>query len=907
MLDDAGAEAAVGKSQGYWLTDADFVSTADLDAEHIGKVGFPRDWPNVYGSSKALKQLVGKKGKCAGKKVGVVAGPDTEQLDMVKGVSFQPLQSFSNAERAAKACGLEIVRGWAVYEHLDKAVSEAFVAERFWWNSLPDGTWVDFTPRPKAWAEMLLAEAVDGAPKEKTTLTPGEQSLMLKLLEQRFPGSVRTPAASSAGGKELDKAAEKPSPPGKPEEEKPQQRSTGVKVSAKIQTAAPAKALAKPANPPPASLRELARRIQAGEVEAVQQLEEKLRGDEELAVQLAGEGLATPLSKMLGEATKQEAALKLVLLLSDAGVSQPGSDVGTEMIAGGAVAPLKKLLASPDASMQEMAAAVLGNLCHESPENQDKLAQADIFEALVDLLSAGAGPAQESAYAIWNLTVGHEQNSDAIARCGAVPKLAELLKNTSDIAQENAAGALMHVTMSSEARAAIGKCNAIPKLCELLQPSFEPEVSTQAAGALLNLASDCTEYAKAIVAHDAIKPLVLLVKDGSDLAREYAAGALMNLMRGDADVATVAAREGAIPNLANLLSKPSGHSEALGALANLASGSSERQIQIYKAQVTRKSVALLSDEDVDVRRSAAALIMNLAPHGKIKERIVEAGALKPLAKVLKDEDDILKDRAAGALANLFNDHSANVHAGFQQAPEMIPSLVALIQAAGISEDAKRQAAHALAMLAAEDGPCDAVWQAGAGPPLLALLKEMIGEAALGIMNLSWRWPEVKTELAKGGTLDYLMDMLRIGDAMAKEYAAGALMNMTAGSVDNAEKSAAAVKPLVQLLEADAVQAAEWAAGALANIVRSGATAQKSAIDEGAAPFLAALLLKVTSNGMSLVVLAMTSLAETQATAVAKALGAREKARLRDFRDSSNEDLQNYTKALVEKLGAGFSL
>ena len=34
---------------------------------------------------------------------------------------------------------------------------------------------------------------------------------------------------------------------------------------------------------------------------------------------------------------------------------------------------------------------------------------------------------------------------------------------------------------------------------------------------------------------------------------------------------------------------------------------------------------------------------------------------------------------------------------------MIPSLVALIQEAGLSEDAKRQAAHALAMLAAEDG------------------------------------------------------------------------------------------------------------------------------------------------------------------------------------------------------------
>jgi len=887
LLDADGQEATVGKSQGYWLDSDDFVSTADLDAEHLGKVGFPRDWPGVYGSSKALKQLVGKKGKCAGKKVGVVPGPDASQLSMVKGLKFYPLQSFSNAERAAKAAGMDVVRGWAVYEHLDKGVSEAFVAERFWWNSLPDGTWIDFTPRPDVLPEILLAEAVDGAPKATDVLSSRQHSIMLSLLAQRFPGHAVASEKPKADTKTGASAA------------------SSTKVTTKIQQSA--KASPKPAGPAPASLQELARRIQSGDLEAVKQMEEKLRGEDELCIQVANEGLATPLSKMLSDSKTQEAALKLMLMLTDAGVSQPGSDIGTEMIAGGAVPSLRELLSSSNSALQEMSAAVLGNLCHESPENQDKLAEAGIFGKLVDLLSSGATRAQEAAYAIWNLTVGHEKNSDAIARIGAVPKLAELLKNTSDIAQENAAGALMHITMSTEARAAISKCNAIPKLCELLQPSYEPEVSTQAAGALLNLASDCTEYAKEIVSNDAIGPLINLVKDGPDLAREYAAGALMNLMRGEMEVATAAAKLSAIPVLAGLLSRSSGHSEALGALANLASGSADRQIQIYKAQVTRKTVSLLSDPDIDVRRSAAALLMNLAPHGKIKERIVEAGALKPLAKALKDDDEILKERAAGALANLFNDHSANVHQGFQQASEMIPSLVALIQEAGLSEDAKRQAAHALAMLAAEDGPCDAVWQAKAGPPLIALLKDMIGEAALGIMNLSWRWPEVKAELAKAGTLEYLMDMLRLGDAMAKEYAAGALMNMTAGSPDSAEKVTPAVKDLAELLKADAIQAAEWAAGALANIVRSGPAAQETAVAQGAATSLAALLPKVTANGMSLVVLALTSLAETQAAAVTRALGPKEKAKLRDFRDSSNPDLQDYTKALVDKLGPGFSI
>merc|ERR1719352_1842403 len=127
--------------------------------------------------------------------------------------------------------------------------------------------------------------------------------------------------------------------------------------------------------------------------------------------------------------------------------------------------------------------------------------------------------------------------------------------------------------MSEEARSAIVQADAIPRLCELLSPTYEPEVRCQAAGALLNLASECPDYGKKIVKHGAIGSLIALAKTGPDLAREYAAGALMNLIRGDMEVAEKAGKEGAIPALAALLSTSLGHSEALGALANLASGS----------------------------------------------------------------------------------------------------------------------------------------------------------------------------------------------------------------------------------------------------------------------------------------------------------------------------------------------
>lgn len=877
LVDENGEEAIVGKSIGYWLNDDDFVSTEALSARELGNVGFPRDWPNVYTTSKPLKSLVGKKGQCPGKKVGVVGTPLPEEADAVRGIDLYPLQSFSNAERVEKATGMAIIHGWAVFEHLDKDVSAAFVAERYWWNVDSEGKWVDFTPRPEDWPELLLAEAANTAAKSKAKLEAAEAEIAAQLLQSRFkvpkPETLGQPQSSVA-------SAAAPKVP---------QVATKAKASSPI--------------------RDLIQRIASGDVEAVKELEEKTTGNEALCMQVVGGGVATPLTKMLGEDANCAAALKLLLVLTDAGVGQRSSSVQADFIAANSVTPLIELVRSGDLHSKEFASAILGNLCHESPVHQDALAGAGAIKPLVDALSLEAiGVSQEAAYALWNLMVGHEENSNKVVACGAVPKLAQLLKSTSDIAQENAAGALMHVTMSQAARTAVVQADIIPRLCELLSPGCEPEVATQAAGALLNLASECPEYGQKIVKTGAVGSLIHQLKNGPDLAKEYSAGALMNLTRGDVEVAEKAAKEGAIPVLAAVLSKPSGHSEALGALANLASSSKERQIEIYKAQVTRKSVALLSDLDVDTRRSAAALIMNLAPHTKIKERIVEAGAIKQLASVLKDTDSAVKERAAGALANLFNDHPGNVHAGFEQAPDLIPSLVVILEDADLTDDARRQAAHALAMLAAEDGPCEAVWSAGAGKPLLKLLEQGVSEAALGIMNLSWRSQEVKNELAKGTTLESLMKMLKSGDAMAKEYAAGALMNMTAGSQENAKQVAGIVPALVSLLQGEVLQAAEWSAGALANVVRATSEAQKAAIGAGAAELLAALMLKATSNGKTLVVLALTYLAENHAATLQKVLsGSKEKAKLREFRSSGNDELVEYTDALVKAIGSGFSL
>ncbi|CAK0812146.1 unnamed protein product [Prorocentrum cordatum] len=58
LLDSSGASAAVGRSLGRWLCGGDFVTTEPEAPEETpepawrGPLGFPRDWPAVYTSSR---------------------------------------------------------------------------------------------------------------------------------------------------------------------------------------------------------------------------------------------------------------------------------------------------------------------------------------------------------------------------------------------------------------------------------------------------------------------------------------------------------------------------------------------------------------------------------------------------------------------------------------------------------------------------------------------------------------------------------------------------------------------------------------------------------------------------------------------------------------------------------------
>merc|ERR1719409_1763644 len=108
MCDAQGKPLSVGSSEGYWLDEQDFIFSGDdgRSAERLGAHGFPRGWPSVYTESRPLKSLIGKKGVCAAKKVGVVAAPTAEQTGQISGLDSRELQSFANAEKVKAKTGM---------------------------------------------------------------------------------------------------------------------------------------------------------------------------------------------------------------------------------------------------------------------------------------------------------------------------------------------------------------------------------------------------------------------------------------------------------------------------------------------------------------------------------------------------------------------------------------------------------------------------------------------------------------------------------------------------------------------------------------------------------------------------------------------------------------------------------
>ena len=108
--------------------------------EESGLLSPPERWPTCFQENKALRSFLGKTG-LKSRRVRLVT-PATAAVPA--NVVLDPSDSFENATRLRSVLEWEVVRGFQVFGVAGQP--DAFVAQKRWWNSTPEGTWVDLTP-----------------------------------------------------------------------------------------------------------------------------------------------------------------------------------------------------------------------------------------------------------------------------------------------------------------------------------------------------------------------------------------------------------------------------------------------------------------------------------------------------------------------------------------------------------------------------------------------------------------------------------------------------------------------------------------------------------------------------------------------------------------------------------------
>ena len=250
-----------------------------------------------------------------------------------------------------------------------------------------------------------------------------------------------------------------------------------------------------------------------------------------------------------------------------------------------------------------------------------------------------------------------------IASSDAVRLLAAMLRASHGEAEAGAL-ALYRLAINTKNLLLIVKEGAIPPLVALLENGTD-EAKEIAAAALGNLAT-IHSNAVSIVSAGAIPPLVGLLENGADYVKEMAATAISCLaFYKDTDVPIT--RAGAIPSLVALLRDEYGTARAkemaATALGSLALKNENNKVSIAAAGAIPQLVALLKKGIIDERGvnmlnclPVAGALKVLSVNKDNRVLIAKAGAIPLLVALLKNDRIVCResfaDSATTTLRNL---------------------------------------------------------------------------------------------------------------------------------------------------------------------------------------------------------------------------------------------------------------
>lgn len=540
-----------------------------------------------------------------------------------------------------------------------------------------------------------------------------------------------------------------------------------------------------------------------------------------------------PLVKLLKtgvKGAKKYAALTLAQLCRSA---EGATNETQNAIAGvGAIPALVEWLDHPNLGPPPMAARALAELSSENEETQNTIAKAGAIVPLVAMLINGSVEEQRwAASAIAELAAANVSSQEVITEKGGIPPLVELLKHESKAAtHENATRALWHLSSTRDNQLNIAIEGCLPPLVANL--SHDAARAKWAAAACRSLTNECFENQLGFAQVGAILPLVTLLGSDNEETQLYAQGAVLN-------IALPAQNRGAaVKPLVELLKVRNAAAQMKSAdtLAILAARSPENRAVIAQAGAVPPLVQLLGDgRNISVSQMrAAAALGNLAKLGESKQSIVAAGGVEPLVAMLLSANVEAQTRAAIAVCQLAASTSAQQLIadanGIQHLVKLLssPHAVAATNAAG--------ALWHLENLATTKG---VIVAAGGIAALVELLGRVIDsetgegqEATAALLSdLARERGGAKASIVQKGGISHFIKLLERGTSGAQKHAACALWGLTAEPAhQKAVLRAGAVPLLIKLLSAEQ-RIQGYAAAALNNLAHD-AEARTQLVDGG---------------------------------------------------------------------------
>jgi hypothetical protein len=365
-----------------------------------------------------------------------------------------------------------------------------------------------------------------------------------------------------------------------------------------------------------------------------------------------------------------------------------------------------------------------------------------------------------------------------------------------------------------------------------------PNVQTEAAETIRRMLSvDRDPPINAVTAAGAVPLLIAMLGNHANPRGQFeACWALTNIASGTTEDAHYVAKEGAIPQLMQLLHSPNGdvREQAMWALGNLAGDGPSLRDYLLRCDILTPVLQEMqvSEQDpnaVSFMRTAAWTLSNLC-RGKPVPRVDEVRpALRMLARGLWHPDlEILTD---ACWAFSYISEAKDGHVQLLLELNIIPRIVELLLHAKpvVQTAALRVVGN---VVTGDEAPTQAVLNSRALFPLQALLnhprKAIVKEACWTISNIMAGTDAQIQAVIDEGIVPMLVECMNTTkELVIRKEACWAISNASTGGTDRQKMylvSAGVVPPLCRMLEVKDPRAVVVALEALRNLLEAGATA-----------------------------------------------------------------------------------